>query len=256
MKNVLTSLIVSTNMMEKIIDSSRVSKVIQVADLMKEHRENLGEFITRHDQGKLIPEFLSSLSTVLVKEQTMILDELYSITQNLEHVNVSIQLQQSCAKVHQSLEELDVEVVFEEAVRVNQVCIKRHQASLERNFEALPPIPAFHHMVLQILVNLVSNAAEAMIAVPPGERCMTLVIRKTETHAVIEVVDSGVGIDEEQIGHVFGFGFTTRKSGHGFGLHSCRQLAEQMHGSLDVSSEGKGKGATFSLTLPLTVVEE
>ncbi|MDJ0840217.1 MAG: response regulator [Acidobacteriota bacterium] len=255
-KNVLTSLIVSTKMMEKIIDSSRVGKVDQVADLMKENRENLGEFITRDDKGKLIPEFLSSLATVLNKEQKMILDELYSLTQNLEHVNVSIQLQQSSAKVHQSLEELNVEMVFEEAVRVNQVSIRRHGITLERRFEQLPKIPAFHHMVLQILVNLISNAAEAMTRVDPERRVMILTACKTETDAILQVTDHGVGIAPETMGRIFGYGFTTRKSGHGFGLHSCRQLAEQMQGSLEVASEGIDKGATFTLMLPLEVEED
>jgi signal transduction histidine kinase len=57
--------------------------------------------------------------------------------------------------------------------------------------------------------------------------------------------------------HIFAHGFTTRKDGHGFGLHSAALAAKEMGGSLTAHSEGLGKGAGFILELPLgTPVEE
>jgi len=68
--------------------------------------------------------------------------------------------------------------------------------------------------------------------------------------ARISVIDNGVGIDPEVMSRLFGHGFTTRKSGHGFGLHSAALAASELGGSLKAMSDGVGKGATFLLTLP------
>ena len=63
--------------------------------------------------------------------------------------------------------------------------------------------------------------------------------------------DNGVGIPPESISKIFNYGFTTKKNGHGFGLHTCANAATEMGGQLTVESEGVDKGATFTLILPL-----
>ena len=67
----------------------------------------------------------------------------------------------------------------------------------------------------------------------------------------IEVVDNGVGIPQENLTRIFNHGFTTRKDGHGFGLHSGAVMAKQLGGSLTALSDGLGKGASFALEFPL-----
>ncbi len=232
-------------------NSSRVEKVGHVAALLKDRRD-LGEYITKDRKGRLIPEFLVSLASVLEKEQSMVLDELNGITQHLEHVNVSIQLQQSKARVQQSIEDLDPESMFQEALRVNAVSVKRHQIHIKRDFENGATVPANRHMVLQILVNLVANAIEAMADIEILQRVLILKASRCANDTLcFSVKDRGIGINSEMRQKVFDYGFTTRKTGHGFGLHSCLELAGQMEGSLSAESEGLGMGATFLLSLPL-----
>jgi signal transduction histidine kinase len=69
-------------------------------------------------------------------------------------------------------------------------------------------------------------------------------------HAKIEVVDNGIGIPEENLTRIFAHGFTTRRDGHGFGLHSSALAVRELGGSLQAHSDGTGKGATFTLLLP------
>jgi signal transduction histidine kinase len=64
------------------------------------------------------------------------------------------------------------------------------------------------------------------------------------------VRDNGVGIAPENLTRIFGHGFTTKKDGHGFGLHSGALAAKEMNGSLTVHSDGVGQGAAFTLELP------
>jgi signal transduction histidine kinase len=67
----------------------------------------------------------------------------------------------------------------------------------------------------------------------------------------VEVTDNGIGIPPENITRIFSQGFTTRKDGHGFGLHSGALAAKHLGGTLTVQSAGVGCGATFTLELPL-----
>ena len=67
---------------------------------------------------------------------------------------------------------------------------------------------------------------------------------------VIEVTDSGLGIDPANASSLFSSGFTTKPNGHGFGLHFCANTISAMGGSLTARSDGVGKGATFRIELP------
>jgi signal transduction histidine kinase len=71
----------------------------------------------------------------------------------------------------------------------------------------------------------------------------------------ISVKDNGVGILPENMTRIFSHGFTTRKDGHGFGLHSGALTAKEMGGALIAQSDGRGQGATFTLELPSGTVK-
>ena len=71
----------------------------------------------------------------------------------------------------------------------------------------------------------------------------------------IAVIDNGVGIPAENMSRLFNHGFTTRQSGHGFGLHSGALAAQELGGSLRAESDGPGRGAVFTLELPYVARE-
>ena len=66
----------------------------------------------------------------------------------------------------------------------------------------------------------------------------------------LSVADNGCGIAKEDLIRIFSMGYTTRDDGHGFGLHSCANVAKEMGGSLRVQSDGVGRGACFTLEVP------
>jgi signal transduction histidine kinase len=112
------------------------------------------------------------------------------------------------------------------------------------------------HKVLQILVNLIRNAKYACDESGRNDKQVILRIEAVPEGVAIEVIDNGVGIAPEVMDRLFTHGFTTRKSGHGFGLHSASLAAAELGGRLTAASEGAGKGATFRLTLPLQAAEQ
>ena len=114
------------------------------------------------------------------------------------------------------------------------------------------------HQVLQILVNLISNATHAMRACPGRQHCLTLRIglaEDMEGWVRLQVHDTGVGIKPEHLTHIFSQGFTTKEDGHGLGLHSSAVAAKLMGGTLTAHSPGEDDGATFTLELPIERVE-
>ena len=89
------------------------------------------------------------------------------------------------------------------------------------------------------------------------EKRLEIQVNRTPVGNVsITVRDNGVGIAPENLTRIFGHGFTTKKDGHGFGLHSGALAAKQMNGSLSVYSDGLGKGASFTLELPAAPAAE
>jgi signal transduction histidine kinase len=105
--------------------------------------------------------------------------------------------------------------------------------------------------VLQILINLISNAKDAVVESGKENREINISASKTFDAIQFEVADSGNGIATEDLSKIFQHGFTTKKTGHGFGLHSSANSATELGGSLVAVSEGLGRGATFRLTLPI-----
>ena len=108
----------------------------------------------------------------------------------------------------------------------------------------------FRSKVLQILVNLVRNAKYACDESGRADKTMTIRVEGDDERVRISVADNGIGIRAENMSRLFTHGFTTRASGHGFGLHSGALTARELGGALTASSDGPGCGATFTLELP------
>jgi C4-dicarboxylate-specific signal transduction histidine kinase len=135
---------------------------------------------------------------------------------------------------------------------MNAAAFERHAVHVIQQFEEGVPVAMVdRHKVLQILINLLRNSKYAMDEQAPAEKRLEIHVRRTEAgNAAITVRDNGIGIAPENLTRIFGHGFTTKKNGHGFGLHSGALAAKQMSGSLTVHSDGPGKGAAFTLELP------
>jgi len=161
-------------------------------------------------------------------------------------------MQQNYATVMGVTETVKITDLVEDALGVNAGALERHNVQLVREYAgALPQITVDKHKVLQILINLVRNAKYACDESNRTDKRITIRVVKPDNRVGISVIDNGVGILRENLTHIFSFGFTTRKNGHGFGLHSGALAAKELGGSLSVHSDGPGTGAAFTLQLPL-----
>jgi signal transduction histidine kinase len=141
--------------------------------------------------------------------------------------------------------------LVEDALHINAAALLRHDVKVRCEFEQTPAILTEKHKVLQILVNLIRNAKYAMDDAKREDKLLVVKIANdTDKHIRIQVIDNGIGIPQENLTRIFSHGFTTRRNGHGFGLHSSALAVKDLGGSIEATSDGSGKGATFTLLLP------
>ena len=255
--NVLNSVNVSASLMTDSIRRSKLPGLAKAVGLMNERSTNLGDFLTHDPKGKQLPDYLKKLAEHLGTEQAGMLRELGSLSKNIEHIKDIVSMQQAYARVSGVAESIVPAELVDDALRMNAGALTRHDVQVIREYSDLPKILVEKHKVLQILVNLISNAKYAMDeGNPPLKRLMMRMGMNGNGRFKIAVIDNGVGISAENLTRIFAHGFTTKKTGHGFGLHSAALAAQEMGGRLQVHSEGVGKGATFTLELPLKVEEE
>src|SRR5208283_847076 len=183
-------------------------------------------------------------------EQEKTAGELDSLRRNVEHIKEIVAMQQNYAAVGGLKEVIDLVSLVEDSLRLNEGSFSRHGVEVVRELEKVPPMNVEKHKILQILVNLVRNAKYACDDSGRADRRLTVRVANGDGRVKISVIDNGIGIPPENLTRIFNFGFTTRKGGHGFGLHSSALAAKEMGGSLTVRSGGLGQGADFTLELP------
>jgi PAS domain S-box-containing protein len=250
--NVLNSVNVSVSVINELLGQSQSANLAKISSLLEAHREDLGEFLTLDSKGRRIPEFLAHLSSCQEEERTQIVHEMQTVQQNIEHIKEIVAMQQSYARVAGINEDLSPASLVEDAIRMNEGAFLRHGVQLKREFNPVPLVRVDKHKVLQVLVNLFRNAKYAMDATGRSDKLLTVGVSMNGGGRVrVMVHDNGIGIAAENLTRIFAHGFTTKKDGHGFGLHSGANAAKEMGGVLYAESDGLGKGAAFILELPI-----
>jgi PAS domain S-box-containing protein len=250
--NVLNSLNVSTTVIATTLRQSKTGSLTKAGALLREHAADLGAYLTQDPKGRLVPEFIASLGEHFAADRTRLLQELESLQQNVDHIKEIVSMQQTYATMVSLVEPLDAATLMEDALRMNSAALVRHDVCVVRDFATVPLVLAERGKVLQILVNLIRNAKYAADDGGRAEKVITLRIAPGSAGMVSVVVqDNGVGIPAENLTLIFQHGFTTKATGHGFGLHSSANAAREMKGTLTARSDGPGTGASFTLELPV-----
>lgn len=250
--NVLNSVNISTNILRDSITASPNLKLLQQAiELMRAQGDGLHDFLAKDQRGRLVPALIMEVVERLLASRCDLVGELDHLAQNVEHIKQIVAMQQSYAKVGGIVQNARPAELMEESMRMTQASAERHGVQFRSNFSEVPAIETDRHQVLQILVNFMTNAVQAVKVQPDGKRQVTLHLTHDEGRIKFTVEDNGAGISAENLQRIFQHGFTTRKDGHGFGLHSGAIAARNLGGSVKVYSPGVGLGARFTLDLPL-----
>lgn len=163
--------------------------------------------------------------------------------------------QQEYAKARHLIDDVNLNRLIEDALKVEQSSLHKWGVQLNKAFAQLPPCRVHKAKLLQVVTNLIKNAREAT---EHNDALNKPKIVTLETgvhdarHAYLAVIDNGAGIAPGHLARIFQHGFTTKHTGHGFGLHASINAMREMQGDLRAESAGENCGARFTLIVPLT----
>jgi len=240
---------VAASVMRRDLTALRPERVEQVASLIASHRVDIAAFLTEDVRGKYLPDYLLAIAQQLTANSSSLESELGEINRHVRHLRDIISAQQSLIPMGGTWEPTDLRDLIEVALLVQAPDFA--EIETQRIFEDLPLVLTDRHKLLQIIVCYVSNARDAMLlggAAPPR---IVLRLQRDGEHAVFSIQDTGPGMSQETLSHLWEFGFTTKRNGHGFGLHASAKAARDIGAILHAESPGLGGGACFSVRLPL-----
>jgi PAS domain S-box-containing protein len=252
--NVLNSVNISATIAADHVRHSSVPHLARVTAILEQNAADIAAYMSTDSIGRKLPAFLGQLAEQLENEQEAILEELEQLGKNVEHIKDIVAVQQNYAKAAGVNQSVGIVELVEDSLRIHAGGLMRHDVQLQREFQARPVLNVDKHKAMQILVNLIHNAKHACDESGRLDKRMTVRIEGDDQAVRVSIIDNGVGIPAENLTRIFSHGFTTRKAGHGFGLHSGALAAKEIGGKLLVHSDGPGRGAAFTLELPLRTV--
>lgn len=151
-------------------------------------------------------------------------------------------------------EPLYLNEVIQEVLKLMRSDLLNHHISVEAHLQPdLPRVLGDHVQLQQVLLNLIMNASDAMAGIDESNRRLQVSTTRTDDDCLcVSVRDTGRGIPEEEMEHVFESYYTTKPHGLGLGLAVCRSILQAHHGRLVVENHPDG-GAVFRFILPLEI---
>ncbi|MCB1045078.1 MAG: GHKL domain-containing protein [Acidobacteria bacterium] len=248
--NLLNSVNVSSQELEKCLNTSKLASLKRVNDLIREESGSLVECVSKHPKGEAIMRFYMQLEKVLEEENHKLGEEVAQLTSKVNLMGEVIATQQSYAKTPQFTESVDLRRLFDDALKLEQAALDRDHVTVVKEYSDIPNCLLPRVKLMQMFTNLIKNAREAMIKLERGKR-LRVGISHEEEVVVVTIEDNGVGIGEDKQEMIFNYGYSTKQGGHGFGLHATAIAMGEIGGSISVSSD-EGRGSVFRLEFPLT----
>jgi len=249
--NVLNNVNISTTVLGERLRQLRVDGLGKVVKLLDEHADDLETFLARDRRGAQLKDYLGGLAKALAADQQDLLSELGFLTDKVEHIRSIIVAEQNYAKRVSFKELCDLSSLIEDVLLMRSHSLQKNRITVERDFQPLPQMVLERSKLLQVIENLIKNATESIVSADGPRRLIAIRIGRANDRVRLTVTDTGRGIDPEHVNRIFNFGFTTKKSGNGFGLHSAANAMAEMGGKISAHSDGLGQGATFMLEIPL-----
>lgn len=248
--NVLTSVKISCQQVREKLERSRVHGLVRAGEMLRGVEDDIATFLTQDPKGKMLPQYFQQIGGMLMDEQQHILKEIDNLANKADLMADIIETQQQHAKAGHSADEVfDLRRLIDESLDLQQQTFERKGVALTRkraDEELWVKGQKLH--VTQVLMNLFKNAVEAMAETPVNHRFLEVAAGREESGGIyVTVRDRGIGISQTGLEKMFSHGYTTKKTGHGFGLHYCKNVMKNMNGDITVDSEGEGKGACFTL---------
>jgi signal transduction histidine kinase len=254
--NVLNSINVSSSLIEESYKNSNVPDLFNALGILKDHKAHINDYLHDDEKGKLFPEFLIAIADPLQQEHSLRIREMSNICAGVQNIRQIIDAQQSLSMISGIWEKILLQDVMELTLKMFGEQFSERGILVNEAYEDITSVYTDRSKLTQILFNLLQNAKDALIydTATNQDKKINISIKKSISNQnVVEITvsDNGIGISKENLNKIFTYGFTTKESGHGIGLHSCALCANELGGKMKVLSEGNGRGAAFILELPV-----
>ncbi|MFT5433301.1 MAG: C4-dicarboxylate-specific signal transduction histidine kinase [Myxococcota bacterium] len=250
--NLLNSVNVSVDLLSERVRHSKIAGLAKVVALLSEHEHDLARFVSENPGGRTLLPYLSALQGHLESDNKQLKAEIGCAREAVDYIRDIISKQQAHAGPAAPTAPENLSALIDDSLALAHGVFTVGDIEIERHEEPLEVL-VDRHVVVQVIVNLLTNACEAFCSSP--ERIRRILIeagRADGRFFFIRVTDQGMGIAEENMASIFQYGFTTKDGGNGFGLHDSSNAARAHGGALTCASDGEGFGASFTMTLPLS----
>lgn len=255
--NALNSINVAVSTINAEIKSSPLANLPKIADLIKQHSDNLPEFLSNDEKGQKLPKLLELLSDQWKIENVTLISETKQLQESVAHIREIVSRQQSLSGKLGIDETINISDLINNCLSFYVTNFKNANIIVSMDNEPNLEWVGDRSKITQILLNLIMNAEESLIASENHPKTLKITSYNNKNDGIqIEVADNGLGIEPAVLNKLFGYGFTTKPFGHGLGLHASAIAANEMEGTLQAFSAGKDNGATFILSLPRKTATE
>ncbi len=245
--NILNSVNTSASIVNETAKKSKIEELARANTILRENLEDIEEFIAENPKGKPLLKYYLKLEEPLKGEQNKIIKQTERLIDKINLINEVIAAQQSYAGAQMEADQLELSAMIDDALALQVGSIDRHELTVQKELRPIDPIEAQRSKLIHVLVNLIKNAKEAMSENDPEEKAITIKTWQDHNRVYLSISDNGPGIPEEDVKKIFTHGFSTKSSGHGFGLHSSANYMKEMKGEITVDNNKNGRGAIFTL---------
>lgn len=249
--NVLSSVNSSNTFIKDTAKNSNIDGLIKANELLRDHIDHIDQFIFEDPKGKKLLNYYLKLEEPLRKERDDIVSQSERLDEKISIINDVIVAQQSHAGSARNTSETSLTDIVDITLSLQDDIADQDRLNIVKDLNASTPVIAERSKLIHVLVNFIKNAVESMEENHPEDKNLTIKSWEDSYKVYLSVTDNGTGIKNENLDKIFAHTYTTKKKGHGFGLHSSANYMEEMGGKIEVSSKGLGKGTTFTLVFPV-----
>lgn len=236
-------------------DDLLVSRLTALAEALKQHENNLGDYIENHPQGQKVLPFLLTIAEDFKDADEKLRQTVERIQNRTRHIVDIIRTQNSYQNTSGIHKDINLAEAISDAVKILQDSINKRQIQIVIDCDnALPEIRTQESQFHQMLVNLIKNSIEAIDELANLGKLYEE--PRIKVHGYIDddflcldITDNGIGLAPETVDKIFSAGFTTKEQGSGLGLHSSANFVVSSGGHIQAFSDGKGKGTTLHIRL-------
>lgn len=247
--NLLNSVKASMETIAGIVANSPSNDFEKANKILREEMESTTALNDQNTRlGKLLRYYL--LLEGSFRESRDTIDEnIKRLSEMVNAIGDVISAQQNYAGAGGFSEKVTMSEIVEDALIMQSSSIKRHGISVVRDYHDLPQVTVQKIKLMHVFINLIKNAKDAMLQNPHDKRILTITIHEDSDSILVGFSDVGCGIEPQNLTRIFSPNFTTKKGGHGLGLHSSANFLKEMNGKIWAESNGIGTGAKFTCRL-------